>query len=140
MKHKIPAYKIQAKSSLNKSENVDQELFNLSQFSNKTKCDIDQHISSSNSIEIEKSFTKSNSTMNNSLQTSSECNNNEINFFSSIPQQLGEECNLSIKNLPETFPITSTPIQISTPSTTTTPADIITLKSKPVAVKRKKVN
>ena len=78
--------------------------------------------------------------MNNSLQTSSECNNNEINFFSSIPQQLGEECNLSIKNLPETFPITSTPIQISTPSTTTTPADIITLKSKPVAVKRKKVN
>ena len=90
LKHKIPAYKIQAKSSLNKSENVDQELFNLSQFSDKTKCDKDQHISSSNSIEIEKSFTKSNSTMNNSLQTSSECNNNEIDFFSSIPQQLGE--------------------------------------------------
>ena len=65
--------------------------FNLSHFSNKTKCDIDQQISSSNSIEIEKSFTKSNSTMNNnSLQTSMESNSNEIDFFSSTPQQMGK--------------------------------------------------
>ena len=71
---------------------------------------------------------------NNSLQTSIESNNIEIDFFSSTPQQLGEECNLNIKNLPETFPITSTPIQISTPRTPTTKPDIITLKSKTVQV------
>ena len=114
--------------------------FNLPHFSNKTKCDIDQQISSSNSIEIEKFFTKSNSTMNNnSLQTSMESNSNEIDFFSSTPQQLGKECNFNIKNLPETLSITSTPIQISTPRTPTTTLDIITLKSKLVAVKRKQV-
>ena len=130
LKHKISAYKI-----------VDLELFNLSHFSDKTKCDIDQQISSSDSIEIEKSFTTPNSTMNNnSLQTSIESNNIEIDFFSSTPQQLGEECNLNIKNPPETFPITSTPIQISTPRTPTTKLDIINLKSKTVAVKRKKAN
>ena len=112
--------------------------FNLPHFSNKTKCDIDQQISSSNSIE--KSFTKSNSTMNNnSIQTSMQANSNEIDFFSSTPQQLGKECNLNIKNLPETFPIISTPIQISTPRTPTTTLDIITVKSKPLAVKRKEI-
>ena len=89
LKHKIPAYKIQVKSSFNRSENLDLELFNLSHFSNNTKCDTDQQISSKNSIEIEKSFTNSNSTMNNnSLQTSIESNINEIEFFSSTPQQL----------------------------------------------------
>ena len=130
LKHKIPAYKIQVKSSFNRSENLDLELFNLSHFSNNTKCDTDQQISSKNSIEIEKSFTNSNSTMNNnSLQTSIESNINEIDFFSSTPQQLVQECNLIIKNLPETFPIISTPIQISTPKTpTNTTLDIITLK------------
>ena len=102
---------------------------------------IEQQTSSSNSKEIEKSFTKSNSTMNNnSLQTSIKFNNNEIDIFSSPPQQLGEECNLNIKNPTETFPITSTPIQISIPRTPTTTLDIITLKSKTVAVKRKKAN
>ena len=66
---------------------------------------------------------------NNSLQTSIESNINEIDFFSSTPQQLVQECNLIIKNLPETFPIISTPIQISTPKTpTNTTLDIITLK------------
>ena len=86
LKHKIPAYKIQVKSSLNKSENVDLELSNLSHFSEKTKCDNEQQRSSSNSIEIKKSFTKSNSTIkSNSLQTSIESNNNEIDFFSSTP-------------------------------------------------------
>ena len=74
----------------------------------------------------------------NSLQTLIESNDNEIDFFSSTPQQLGQECNLNIKNLPEKFPITFTPIQISTPKTPTNATlDIITLKSKPVAVKRK---
>ena len=117
------------------------ELFNLSHFSDKTKCNTEQQTSSSDSTEIEKTFTKSNSTMNNnSLQTSIESNNNEIDFFSSTPQQLGEECNLNIKNPPETFPFTSTPIQISTPRIPTTTLDIITLKSKPIAVKRKKAN
>ena len=46
LKHKISAYKI-----------VDLELFNLSHFSDKTKCDIDQQIPSSDSIETEKYFT-----------------------------------------------------------------------------------
>ena len=46
----------------------------------------------------------------NSLQTLIESNDNEIDFFSSTPQQLGQECHLNIKNLPEKFPITSTPI------------------------------
>ena len=97
LKHKIPAYKIQVKSRLSKSENLDLELFNLSQFSNNIKCDIDQKIFFNNSIEIEKSFTNSNSTINkNSLQTSIESNNNEIDFFSSTPQQLGQECCLNI--------------------------------------------
>ena len=74
----------------------------------------------------------------NSLQTLIESNDNEIDFFSSTPQQLGQECNLNIKNLPEKFPITFTPIQISTTKTPTNATlDIITLKSKPVAVKRK---
>ena len=54
--------------------------------------------------------------------------------------QLGEECNLNIKNLPETFPINSTPIQISSPRMPTSTLDMITLKSKPVAVKREKAN
>ena len=65
LKHEIPAYKIQIKSSFSKSKNVDLEIFDLSHFSDKTKCNIDQQISSSNSTEIEKSFTKSNSKMNN---------------------------------------------------------------------------
>ena len=63
----------------------------------------------------------------------------KLTFFSSTPQQLGKECNLNIKNLPETFPIISTPIQISTPRTPTTTLDIITVKSKPLAVKRKEI-
>ena len=54
----------------------------------------------------------------NSLQTLIESNDNEIDFFSSTLQQLGQECHLNIKNLPEKFPITSTPIQISTPKNT----------------------
>ena len=76
---------------------------------------------------------------NNSLQTSMQANSNEIDFFSSTPQQLGKDCNLNIKNLPETFPIISTPIQISTPRTPTTALDIITVKSKPLAIKRKEI-
>ena len=63
----------------------------------------------------------------------------KLTFFST-PQQLGEEYNLNIKNPAETFPITSTPIQIRTPRTPTTTPDIKTLKSKPAAVKRKKAN
>ena len=139
LKHKIPAYKIHVKSSLNKSGNLNLELFNLSDFSNNTKCDIDQQIYSSNSIEIEKFVIYSNSKTNkNSLQNLVESNDNEIDFFSIGPQQLGQECNLNIKNLAEKFPVTSTPIQISTPKTPTSATlDIVTLKSKPVAVKRK---
>ena len=139
LKHKIPAYKIHVKSSLNKSGNLNLELFNLSDFFNNTKCDIDQQIYSSNSIEIEKFVIYSNRKTNkNSLQNLVESNDNEIDFFSIGPQQLGQECNLNIKNLAEKFPVTSTPIQISTPKTPTSATlDIVTLKSKPVAVKRK---
>ena len=139
LKHKIPAYKIHVKSSLNKSGNLNLELFNLSDFFNNTKCDIDQQIYSSNSIEIEKFVIYSNRKTNkNSLQNLVESNDNEIDFFSIGPQQLGQECNLNIKNLAEKFPVTSTPIQISTLKTPTSATlNIVTLKSKPVAVKRK---